>query len=89
MATSRPPNATSVLYVGEDPPTAGFDGVEIELVRVDSVPGRVPAADCVVVEEPGGLEALASLGETSVPTVLYDRAGDAARRHRVRHRRRA
>lgn len=77
MATSLPPDATSVLYVGEDPPTAGMEGVEVERVRTDGLRERAPAADCVVAEEPGGgLEALASLGETSVPTVLYDRAGD-------------
>ena len=77
MATSRPPDATSVLYVGEDPPTTGIDGLEVERVRIDGVRERAPAADCVVAEEPGGgLEALASLGETSVPTLLYDRAGD-------------
>lgn len=79
MATSRPPDATSVLYVGEDPPITGIDGVELERVRVDSVPEHAPTADCVVAEEPGGgLEALASLDETTASTVLYDREGDPA-----------
>lgn len=80
MTTSRePPEGSSVLYVTGDRPPAAIGGVAVERVEADRTPEHVSHADCVVAEEPGGgLEALASIGETSVPTVLYDREGDPA-----------
>ena len=80
MTTSRkPPDGPSVLYVSGDRPPAAVDGVAVERVEVDRTPEDVSHADCVVAEEPGGgLGALASIGETAVPTLLYDREGDPA-----------
>jgi len=79
MARSRDGSASvSVACAGAESTLSDAAGIDVVGAVGDSS-ASASEADCVVATEPGGgLDVLASVAETSVPTVLYDREGDPA-----------